>query len=74
MGTDTGVESGVPLDVQAQEAQQATVTEFSPEEAAFVPAGTVEGTMDIESPASAVPSELEGDEPEGKKSFPFPQD
>ena len=74
MGTDTGVESGVPLDVQAQEAQQATVTEFSPEEAAFVPVGTVEGTMDIEAPASAVPSELEGDEPEGKKSFPFLQD
>ncbi len=71
MNEETEVESGVPLDVQAQNAQQEQVTEFSPEEGAFVEAGTVEGTMNIEAPASAVPSELEGDEPEGRKSDPF---
>jgi HK97 family phage portal protein len=71
MNEETEVESGVPLDVQAQNAQQQQVTEFSPEEGAFVEAGTVEGTMNIEAPASAVPSELEGDEPEGRKSDPF---
>jgi HK97 family phage portal protein len=73
MNEDTDVEGGVPLDVQAQNAQQAQVTEFSPEEAAFVEAGTVEGTEAIEVPASEVPSELEGDEPEGRKSDPFQQ-
>lgn len=71
MNEDVGVEGGVPLDQQAQAAQQEQVTEFSPEEAAFVPAGTVEGTQQIEAPASQVPSELEGDEPEGRKNAPF---
>jgi len=71
MNEQTGVESGVPLDVQAQEAQQSVVTEFSPEAGGFVEAGTVTGTQNIEAPASAVPSELEGDEPEGRKSAPF---
>jgi hypothetical protein len=71
MNEQTGVESGVPLDVQAQEAQQSVVTEFSPEAGGFVEAGTVTGAQNIEAPASAVPSELEGDEPEGRKSAPF---
>ncbi len=71
MNQQAGVESGVPLDVQAQEAQQSVVTEFSPEAGGFVEAGTVTGTENIEAPASAVPSELEGDEPEGRKSAPF---
>lgn len=71
MNQESNVESGVPLDVQAQNAQQSVVTEFSPEEGRFVEAGTVQGTENIESPASVVPSELEGDEPEGRKSAPF---
>lgn len=65
MNQNTGVEEGVPLDTQATEAQQAQVTEFSPEQGQFVPAGTVTGTQRIEAPASEVPSELDeesGDE------------
>jgi HK97 family phage portal protein len=71
MNDETNVESGVPLDVQAQEAQQSVVTEFSPEEGGFVEAGTVRGTENIEAPASSVPSELQDDEAEGRKSLPF---
>ena len=73
MNDQGNVEEGVPLDVQAQNAQQSVVTEFSPEEGGFVEAGTVTGTENIEAPASQVPSELEGDEAEGKKSVPFQQ-
>jgi len=71
MNEGAQVEGGVPLDIQAQEAQQSVVTEFSPEEGGFVPAGTVRGTEMIEAPAAVVPSELEGDIPEGRKSVPF---
>lgn len=63
-----GIETGVPLDVQASQATQQQVTEFSPEEGAFVPLGTVQGTQRIEEPASAVPSELDE---EGEKSLPL---
>jgi len=73
MNDQTNVESGVPLDIQAQNAQQSVVTEFSPEEGGFVEAGTVTGTENIEAPASSVPSELQDDEAEGKKSLPFHQ-
>ena len=53
-------QEGVSLETQATAAQQEQVTEYSPEEGAFVPAGTVAGTQDIEKPASEVPSEIEG--------------
>lgn len=66
-----GIEGGVPLDVQAQQAQQEQVAEFSPEQGAFVPSGTVQGTDRIEASAADVPSELDGDEPEGRKTLPF---
>ena len=67
------VQQGVPLDVQAAQATQQQVTEFSPEEGAFVEAGTVMGTDRIEATAAEVPSELEGAEvdQEGEKSLPF---
>jgi HK97 family phage portal protein len=64
------VETGVPLQQQATAALQEQVTEFSPEEGAFVPLGDVQGTQRIEAPASAVPSELDA---EGEKSLPLEQ-
>lgn len=63
-GVAPEIQAGVPLDIQASEAQQQQVTEFSPEQGAFVEAGTVQGTQMIEAPASQVPSELEDDQPE----------
>lgn len=63
-----GVQAGVPLDVQATDALQRQVTEFSPEQGAFVPFGSVQGTQQIEAPASAVPSELTE---EDAKSLPL---
>lgn len=60
------IQPGVPLQQQAAGALQEQVTEFSPEEGAFVPFGTVEGTQRIEAAASEVPSEL-GD----RKSLPL---
>ncbi len=73
MNEDADIQEGVPMDQQATQATQQQVTEFSPEEGAFVPAGEVQGTMAIEASAAEVPSELEGDrvEPEGEKSLPF---
>jgi len=73
-----GIQSGVPLAEQGAGATQTVASEFSPEEGAFVPLGEVQGTDDIELPASAVPSILEGleeeeEEEEGEKSLPFPK-
>jgi len=69
------VEAGVPLQQQATAALQQQVTEFSPEQGAFVPMGDVQGTQQIEAPASAVPSELDDEEDEegqeGEKSLPL---
>lgn len=69
MNQETGMQEGVPLDVQASEARQAQVTEFSPEEGAFVTAGSVEGTQMIEASAEQSPSEFE--DAEGKQLFPL---
>ena len=70
-----GVQTGVPLSGQGTDAAQTVAAEFSPEQGAFVPLGTVEGAEDIELPASQVPSELDDLEPEeeeeGEKSLPF---
>ena len=71
-----GIQAGVPIAGQGAEATQTVATEFSPEEGGFVPLGTVEGTRDIELPASQVPSmedglEEEDEEEEGEKSLPF---
>ncbi len=70
-----GVQAGVPLAGQGTDAAQTVAAEFSPEQGAFVPLGTVEGAEDIELPASQVPSELDELEPEeeeeGEKSLPF---
>jgi len=70
-----GVQAGVPLSGQGTDAAQTVAAEFSPEQGAFVPLGTVEGAEDIELPASQVPSELDELEPEeeeeGEKSLPF---
>ena len=52
-------------------------SEFSPEQGRFVPLGEVQGTDQIELPASEVPSILDGleedeeEEEEGEKSLPF---
>ena len=72
-----GIQAGVPIAGQGAEATQTVATEFSPEEGGFVPLGTVEGTRDIELPASQVPSiedglEEEDEEEEGEKSLPLP--
>jgi len=64
------IEAGVPLQQQATAAMQEQVTEFSPEQGAFVPFGSVQGTQQIELPASEVPSELEELE-EDEKSLPL---
>lgn len=64
------IEAGVSLQQQATAALQEQVTEFSPEEGAFVPFGSVQGTQQIELPASEVPSELEEFE-EDEKSLPL---
>jgi hypothetical protein len=69
MNEGADVQGGVPLDVQASEAQQQQVTEFSPEQGAFVPTGTVQGTQRIEASAAQVPSELS--EAEGEQSRPL---
>jgi hypothetical protein len=74
-----GIQAGVPIAGQGAEATQTVATEFSPEEGGFVPLGTVEGTRDIELPASQVPSiedglelEEEDEEEGGEKSLPLP--
>ncbi len=48
---------GESLDAQRSAAFSQDVAEFSPEAGGFVPAGTVQGTDNIEAPASRVPSE-----------------
>lgn len=48
---------GESLDAQRSAAFSQDVAEFSPEVGGFVPAGTVQGTDNIEAPASRVPSE-----------------
>ena len=48
---------GESLDAQRSAAFSQDVAEFSPEAGGFVPAGTVQGTDNIEAPAARVPSE-----------------
>lgn len=66
-GSQTGG-AGESLEQQGQAAMQAQVAEFSPDQGGFVPAGQVQGTEDIEKPASEVAAEVGS---EGEKSHPF---
>ena len=72
-----GVQPNVPLGQQGSDATQTVASEFSPEQGGFVPLGQVQGTDQIELPASEVPSILDGleeddeEEEEGEKSLPF---
>ena len=70
MNEDTNMEPGTPMDIQASNARQERVVEFSPEAGEFVELGSVQGTQMIESPAADVPSEV-FDEQVGKQTDPF---
>lgn len=64
-----GPSAGTSLQQQGQEAVQTQAAEFNPETGTFTEPGSVQGTSDIEKPASEVSSELS--EGEGEKSLPF---